>query len=148
MKTYKTNIELISLVREKTNYKRAKLRTSENAADYARQFFSDDLTIYESFFMIMLNNSNNTTGYVKISQGGIVGTLVDVRIVSKYAIESLAVGVILVHNHPSGTLKPSQADIQITKKIKDALALHDTKVIDHIILTENHYFSFADENMI
>ncbi len=98
--------------------------------------------------MILLNNANNTIGYVKISQGGIAGTLADVRIIAKYAINSLATSVILVHNHPSGTLKPSQSDKYITKKIKRTLNIFDCKVLDHIILTETDYYSFADDHII
>src|SRR5690606_28131016 len=121
MQEYKTNIESIRLVREKTDYNRVKISSSTDAQEYARNLCHDDLTMYESFFMIMLNNANNTTGYVKISQGGITGTVVDARIVAKYALETLAVGVILVHNHPSGNLKPSQSDLNLTKKIKNGL---------------------------
>lgn len=148
MKTYKTTMDRIRLVKEKSDIKRAKITSSTNAAEYARNFYHEDLELYESFFMVMLNNANNTIGYVKISQGGITGTVVDIRILAKYALESLAVGIIMVHNHPSGTLKPSQADIQLTEKVKKGLGLLDIKVLDHIILTEQSYFSFADENMI
>jgi len=148
MKEYKTMVDKISLVKEKADFPRAKISSSKNGAEYARQFFEYDLTIYESFFMMMLNNSNNTIGYVKISQGGITGTLVDVRIVAKYAIDSLAVGVILVHNHPSGNLKPSKADIELTKKVNQALSYFDIKVLDHLILTEDSYYSFADDNLL
>ena len=95
-----------------------------------------------------MNNSNETTGYFKISQGGITWTLVDIRIVAKYAIENLATGVILAHNHPSGELMPSEADRQITKKIKDALKMFDIQVMDHLILTEQSYYSFADEGIL
>lgn len=148
MKTYKTNISEITLRRNPSDIKKVKIKSSQNASDYARNFFSDDLTIYESFFLILLNNANNTTGYVKISQGGITGTLVDVRIIAKYAVDTLASGVIMVHNHPSGTLRPSQADRSITEKVKKALSLFDCKVLDHIILTEDSYFSFADEGIL
>ena len=148
MKEYKTMLDKVSLVREKSDIPRAKITSSSVAAEYARRFFNEDLTIYESFFMMMLNNSNNTTGYVKISQGGITGTLVDVRLVAKYAIDGLATGVILCHNHPSGTLRPSEADKLITNKAKKALEFFDIKVLDHIILTEDSYFSFADESLL
>ena len=95
-----------------------------------------------------LNNSNETTGYFKISQGGITGTVVDIRIIAKYAIENLATGVILAHNHPSGKLMPSEADKQITRKVKDALKMFDIQVMDHLILTEQSYYSFADEGIL
>ena len=93
----------------------------------------------------MLNQANKTIGYAKISQGGIAGTVVDVRIIAKYAVESLAVSVILAHNHPSGNLKPSEADLIITKKIKEGLKILDIKVFDHIILSADNYYSFEDE---
>ncbi|MDO5970895.1 JAB domain-containing protein [Flavivirga aquimarina] len=147
MKTYKTTIPEIKLKKIKTNFNKAKVSSSSSASEYARQFYHDDLTIYESFFMILLNNANNTIGYVKISQGGITGTLADTRIIAKYAINSLATAVILVHNHPSGTLKPSRADRNITDKIKKTLNIFDCKVLDHIILTETDYYSFADNNI-
>ena len=148
MKTYKTNIDQLTLKRIPTEFKKVKIASSLDAQSYARNFFSDDLTIYESFFLILLNNSNNTIGYVKISQGGITGTVVDTKIIAKYAVECLASAVLLVHNHPSGALKPSQADIQVTKKIKETLSLFDCKVLDHIILTETNYFSFGDEGIL
>ena len=154
MKTYKSKIKEFSLVKNKTDFNKVKITGSMTAAKYSRNFYQTDIGIYESFFMMMLNNQNNTIGYVKISQGGISGTLVDVRILAKYAIESLCSAVILVHNHPSGSLKPSNADRDITKKIKDTLNLFDVRVLDHIIIIEKEdnvqeedlktYFSFAD----
>jgi len=148
MKNYKTTIPELKLKRSKSSFNKTKITSNATAEKFARQFYHDDLTIYESFFMILLNNSNNTIGYVKISQGGITGTFVDTRIIAKYAVESLATGVILVHNHPSGSLKPSEADKQVTEKIKKALCLFDCKVVDHIILTENDCFSFAENHII
>lgn len=148
MKTYKTNLEELTLKRNPTDFKRVKITSSKDSAKYIRNFYSDDLTIFESFFILLLNNQNNTIGYAKISQGGVCGTVVDVRIICKYAVESLCTGVILCHNHPSGTLIPSQADKDITSKVKLALNLFDVKVLDHIILTEDSYFSFADEGIL
>lgn len=148
MKLYKSTIEKISLKRDKTNFQRAKIGSSADCSKYARQFYTDDLTIYESFFIILLNNSNNTTGFVKISQGGMTGNLVDVRLVAKIALEGLAVGIIMVHNHPSGTLKPSQTDKNLTAKVKKGLELLDIAVLDHIIITEESYYSFADEGIL
>jgi len=91
-----------------------------------------------------LDRANNTAGFAKISQGGTAGTVVDIKIIAKYAVESLSSSVIICHNHPSGNITPSEADINITKKIKDALLLFDIKLTDHIILSENNYYSFAD----
>ena len=103
---------------------------------------------HEEFWIIYLNNSNKVIQKHQLSKGGITGTLVDVRIVLKNALEAGATGLILVHNHPSGTLKPSTADKQLTKKLKTAAESLDIKVLDHLIVTEKAYFSFADEGLI
>lgn len=100
---------------------------------------------HEEFWIIYLNNSNKVIQKKQLSKGGITGTLVDVRLVLKTALEVGAIGLILVHNHPSGALKPSNADKQITDKLKTAALSLDIKVIDHLIVTEKAYFSFADE---
>lgn len=103
---------------------------------------------HEEFWIIYVNNSNKVIRKNQLSKGGITGTLVDVRIVLKNALEVGATGIILVHNHPSGTLKPSEADKQLTKKLKTAGESLDIKVLDHLIITEKAYFSFADENLL
>lgn len=103
---------------------------------------------HEEFWIIFLNNSNKVLQKQQLSKGGITGTLVDVRLVLKTALEVGATGLILVHNHPSGTLKPSEADKQLTKKLKTASESLDIKVLDHVIVTENAYFSFADEALL
>ncbi|WP_372755437.1 DNA repair protein RadC [Mariniflexile sp.] len=103
---------------------------------------------HEEFWIIYLNNSNKVIQKTQLSKGGITGTLVDVRLVLKNALEVGATGLVLAHNHPSGTLKPSEADKQITKKLKLAAESLDIKVLDHLIVTENAYFSFADESLL
>ncbi|GGK26349.1 DNA repair protein RadC [Yeosuana aromativorans] len=103
---------------------------------------------HEEFWIIYLNNSNKVILKNQLSKGGITGTLVDVRLVLKHALEVGATGLILAHNHPSGTLKPSEADKQITNKLKLASENLDIKVLDHVIVTEKAYFSFADENLL
>lgn len=103
---------------------------------------------HEEFWIIYLNNSNKIIQNNQLSKGGITGTLVDVRLVLKTALEVGAVGLILVHNHPSGTLKPSKADKNLTHKLKIAAQSLDIKVLDHLIITEKAYFSFADENFL
>lgn len=103
---------------------------------------------HEEFWIVYLNNSNKIIQKNQLSKGGITGTLVDVRLVLKNALEFGATGLILAHNHPSGNLKPSEADKQITQKLKNAAQSLDIKVLDHLIVTENAYFSFADENIL
>ncbi|MFV8378170.1 RadC family protein [Flavobacterium sp. LB3R33] len=102
---------------------------------------------HEEFWIIYLNNSNKVISKSQLSKGGITGTLVDVRIVFKTALEMGATGLILCHNHPSGTLIPSDADKQITRKLKLAGDSLEIKVLDHLIVTETSYFSFADEGI-
>lgn len=102
---------------------------------------------HEEFWIIYLNNSNKVISKAQLSKGGITGTLVDVRIVFKTALEMGATGLILCHNHPSGTLIPSDADKQITKKLKLAGDSLEIKVLDHLIVTETSYFSFVDEGI-
>ena len=144
MKKYKNTISEYSLKYTKSEIQKTKVTTSESASNVIRQFYFDDINIYESFFILLLNRANNTTGFAKISQGGTAGTVVDVKIIAKYAVESLCSAVIICHNHPSGNITPSEADINITKKVKDALLLFDIKLTDHIILSENNYYSFSD----
>ena len=141
-------LEEIGLTRKPTNFERTKITSSKATYDVIKQFYHQDITLYESFFLLLLNNSNETIGFVKISQGGITGTVVDVRIIAKYCVEVLATSCILAHNHPSGKLFPSDADLTITKKIKEALKILDVQVLDHLILTDKGYYSFADEGNI
>lgn len=103
---------------------------------------------HEEFWIVYVNNSNRVLQTLQLSKGGITGTIVDIRLAFKNAIQVGAVAVILVHNHPSGTLQPSQADISLTKKIQTAGESLDIKVLDHLIITEKAYFSFADENIL
>lgn len=102
----------------------------------------------EQFWVIMLNRSNHIIKKRLISQGGVSGTVADPKIIFKSALEDLASGVILVHNHPSGNLKPSQADIQLTKKLVDAGSLLEIPVLDHIIFADAGFYSFADEGRL
>lgn len=145
MKKYKSFLDEVQLKRIKSDIPRAQIKSAKDAADYIKQFFFDDMEIFESFFLIILNRSNNTMGYAKISQGGISGTVVDVRIIVKYCIDILGSSAIVGHNHPSGNLRPSKADNDITIKLKEALNYFDIKLLDSLILTTDNYFSFADE---
>ena len=125
---------------------RKKITSSNSVFEFLQPLIGE--LPHEEFYILYLNNSNKIIKYSQLSKGGITGTLVDVRLVFKEALQSGAVGIILAHNHPSGTLKPSQADIQLTKKMKSAGESLDIKVLDHLIVTEKAYFSFADENLL
>lgn len=103
---------------------------------------------HEEFWILYLNNANKIIEQYQISKGGITGTLVDVRLTLRKALEVGAVSLILAHNHPSGNLNPSEADKQLTKKLKAAAESLDIKILDHIIVTEKSYFSFADEGLL
>jgi DNA repair protein RadC len=103
---------------------------------------------HEEFWVIYVNNSNKVLQTKQISKGGITGTLVDVRLVLKTALELGAVAILLAHNHPSGSLRPSEPDKKLTMKLKQAGESMDIRVLDHIIITEKTYFSFADEHLL
>lgn len=103
---------------------------------------------HEEFWIVYLNNSKRVMHSAQLSKGGITATLVDVRLVMKQALDLGAVALILAHNHPSGTLKPSAADMEITKKLKIASEAMEIRVLDHLIITEKEYFSFADEQLL
>ena len=103
---------------------------------------------HEEFWIILLNRANVVMKKMPVSSGGVAGTVADPKIIFKHALESLASAIILVHNHPSGNLKPSSADIMLTKKMKEAGALLDLPILDHIIFTEHQYYSFADEGLL
>lgn len=126
------------------------VRTSSDAWEFLMQKWDNSsLEVFESFYCIYLNRSNKILGYAEIGKGGISACVVDVRLILVKALQCLASGIIIAHNHPSQSLKPSTADIQITKKIKEAAQLLDISLLDHLIVTtENRYFSFADECMM
>lgn len=123
-----------------------KISSSNDAFGVLKSIIGD--LAHEEFWAIFLDNSNKVINKHQISKGGITSTVVDIRLIFKKAISCGAVALILAHNHPSGTLKPSQLDIKLTEKIKNAAALMDFRLLDHIIVTEKSYFSFADEQLL
>ncbi|MGQ8338056.1 RadC family protein [Sunxiuqinia sp. A32] len=117
---------------------------------HAAQFFQpllEDLS-HEEFWILLLNRSNTVIDQFMVSQGGLTGTVIDVKIILRTALDKLASSIILCHNHPSGNLKPSEADLKITKKIKEAARVMEISVLDHIIIAHDQYLSFADEGLI
>ena len=129
-----------------TALEKTAIKTSNDIAEYLRAIQKD--FAYEVFSVLFLNSANRIKHFEIISKGGITATVVDPRIILKKALEVEAVSLILSHNHPSGNLKPSRADEILTSKIKNAASFLDIKVIDHIIVSEDGYFSFADNGMM
>ena len=122
------------------------VRTSKDIALYLQAILKDHN--YEVFAVVFLNRANKINHFEVISRGGITGTVADPRVIMKKALEEDATSIVLCHNHPSGSLKPSNADEELTKKIKGAASYFDIKVLDHIIVSEDGYFSFADEGIL
>ena len=126
--------------------KRLKITSSQTVFDIMQPLLGS--LEHEEFWVLYLNNSNSVLYKLQVSKGSITGTAVDVRLILKKAIELVAVAIILVHNHPSGNMRPSDADRHVTQKLKKGASTLEIKVLDHLIVTEKTYFSFADENML
>lgn len=128
------------------NFKQ-KITSSLNAYNILLNTWSiNTIELQEEFKIVLLNNSNEVLGIYPMSKGGITGCVVDVRLVFAVALKCNATAIILAHNHPSGKLKPSQADLNITQKIKSGAIILDISLVDHLIITKNGYYSLADEN--
>lgn len=119
------------------------IQSSNDAYQIARTFLTD--LSHEEFYVIMLNRANHFIGKQQISKGGITGTVADSRLIFKSAIESMATGIILCHNHPSGNLKPSNEDVRLTKRLIESGKLLEIPVLDHLIITDDGYYSFSDD---
>ncbi len=139
-------LELGRRRREAEGLKKEKISGSADAFEILQPRMSD--LPHEEFVVLMLNRANEVIGKYDLSKGGIAGTVVDPKLVFKAALEHLACGIILCHNHPSGNPKPSPEDLKLTKKLKDAGTLMEIDVLDHIIVAGDQYFSFADEGLL
>lgn len=127
------------------------IKNSAAVYEMLKEIFSSTqsaIELKEYFFMILLNRANKVIGYYKLSEGGISGTVVDLRLGFGTALKGLASGIIMAHNHPSGNLCPSEEDKRLTKKFVEAGKLLDIAVLDHLIVTNDGYYSFADEGLI
>jgi DNA repair protein RadC len=126
------------------------VKCSNDAYQLFTQLFDEArISMQESFWVLFLNRANNPIGCYKLSTGGIAGTMVDIKLLLSITLKSLASSIVIAHNHPSCNRKPSKADIELTNKIKEACALCEVNLIDHLIVTPNNaYFSFADEGML
>ncbi|WP_238769873.1 JAB domain-containing protein [Maribellus maritimus] len=127
---------------------RVKIACSKDAAEVFRSVWRQPLELKECFYAMFLNRANKILGTLLISEGGVAGTVVDVKSIYSAALKANASGVIVAHNHPSGTGTPSDADIKITKKIKEAGELLDILLLDHVILLPEGYTSFADDGYL
>ena len=149
MKEYKKRVCSFRIVKDyHPEVGTAKITKSANIAEYIRPVFGPEIEVFESMYLITLNQGNNIVSVTKISQGGISGTVIDIRLVAKYALEGLATSIILAHNHPSGSLKASSQDINLTKKVQAGMKLLDITLLDHLIVTREGYCSFADEGIM
>jgi DNA repair protein RadC len=138
----------VRLIYAKKKGPKIKVTKSEDAVPVLRSIIGSDITLREQAILLLLDRANQITGYFKISEGGISTTVIDTKLVIGAALQFHASGVILSHNHPSGLLKASEPDIQITKKIQNALKLMDLSLLDHIIVTQEGHYSFADEGLL
>jgi DNA repair protein RadC len=126
-----------------------KVTNSKDSYDFLKKVFDKNtIQLQESFVVLYLNRANQILGYYKHSVGGIAGTVADPRIIFATGVASASSGIILSHNHPSGNLNPSQADIELTRKIKEGGKLLEIQLLDHVIVTRASYYSFADEGLI
>lgn len=132
--------------KESDSIQKRKITSSQTAFEEMEDVLAD--LPHEEFWVLYLNRANEVIQRVNISKGGVSGTIADVKIILKQALEVLASSLIISHNHPSGNLTPSQADISLTKKIAEAAKNIDMKLLDHIIVGNASYFSFADEGLI
>jgi len=132
--------------KETESAKKIKISSSQEAYDLMKADLYD--LPHEEFWLILLRRNNEVIKKVRISIGGVSGTIADPKIIFKHALEELASSILLIHNHPSGNLKPSEQDIRLTKKLKEASQFLDISLIDHLIFTDHGYYSFAEESLL
>ena len=128
---------------------RPRIQSSEDAYQNCLAFLdNNNMNIKEEAVVLFLNRGNRVLGGYKVSSGGITGTIVDIRLILAIALKCLASGIILAHTHPSGELNPSKADKELTQKLKEAAKLMDISLLDHLIITSQTYYSFADNGIV
>ena len=133
----------------KTDFKSVQIMGAQDAYACAIPMYEDRMGVQERVYAIFLNTSNRTVGFMEVSFGGRSSSVIDNMLIIKTAVDTLATGVILFHNHPSGNATPSAADRKMTKKLKDALELLEVRLVDHIIVTDNNeMYSFAEEKVM
>lgn len=125
-----------------------RVKSSQDAFNYLLDIWSPQIDRLEEFIVLCLNRANKVLGWSKISSGGLSGTVADPKVIFQVALKSTSSSIIIAHNHPSGNLKPSENDIQLTKKLKSAGEFLDLTVLDHLIICSDGYYSFADESLM
>lgn len=145
--------QLLQIAEVEITYKKKKKGTvkitkSEDIEKALRIIWADDMNLRERFYAVFLNRQNNIIAIQEISAGGTTSCIVDAKFIFASAVKLMAESIILAHNHPSGERKQSQQDIQVTQRIKEICKLFDMSLLDHIIMTEDNYLSFADEGLI
>lgn len=149
MKTFKSTLkEINALYKAEKEIHNIKISSSSCVNEFVRKIYPVEITYREAMVVLYMNNSNRTISYSIISIGGLTSCMIDIRLVLRDALLSKATAMILIHNHPSSSLSASCADKDITKKVKEASALMDIKLLDHLILTEDSYYSFADDGVL
>ena len=139
----------VELTYKSTSKSRSKIYSSEDAYKVLLPTYKEGTICYKEYFKVLfLNQASQVLGYTLISEGGITETYADVRVILQAALLTNSVAIILAHNHPSSSMKPSRQDMEITKQVKDAAQLMRIKVLDHLILTDAGYHSFADEGQL
>jgi len=139
----------ISYRPKRISFSHSKITCSNDIYEILKELFdASQLTIKEECIALFLNRNNKLTGAYKVSSGGITGTVIDIRLVLSIALKSLSCGLILAHTHPSGNLRPSKADIDLTQRLKEAANLMDLQLLDHLIISSDSYYSFSDEGLL
>lgn len=137
--SYKTKIKKSELI---------SITSSNIACDVLKSIWSDKIDNIKEVIILCLNKANKVLGWYKISSGGLDSSVIDVRVICQIALNTNSTGIILSHNHPSGNLNPSKEDLEITKKVKTALSTLDIQLFDHVIVTDEKYYSFADDGIL
>lgn len=136
----------ISISYTPSRYNESKIQTTEEAYNVLKEFFAQGtIALQEQFVVMYLNANHNVLGIHVASKGGITGTVADIRLILGVALKTASTAMIIAHNHPSGNLQPSLADEVLTKKLKDAAVLLDVNLLDHLIVSDTGFYSFADE---
>lgn len=147
----KKKLNEIRIVYKRTDFDLPQVSCSKIAYETALKAYlinESNIDLKEYFYILLLNRQNKISGFYKVSEGGVTGTVFDTKLIFSTCLKSLSSGIILIHNHPSGNLNPSKSDINLTNKLMEAGKLLDINVLDHLIITSDGYYSFADEGII